>query len=259
MSVNGDLREMAVLACSTSSRQARHVLAGRGSARQGAAGRAWRGRAWYGEAGRGRRGRARYGRAWLGEAGEACGARPGMAWHGVVRRGEVTNNKEANVTYQWARGSVHTVDAETAGGALEAISKRYGFVLPETVVAESRPENAPLHDEFEWDDSTAANAYREDQARGIIRHITIRIEKDDTPHDVRAFVHVLARGQTAEDDREPVYIRTLDALKDADYRAQVLERAMREIDGWRRRYADYSELALIFQQIDTVRRELIAV
>lgn len=45
---------------------------------------------------------------------------------------------------------------------------------PDDIVAAATPENHPLHDDFEWNDGAAAHAWRLNQARSIIRTVTIQ-------------------------------------------------------------------------------------
>lgn len=52
---------------------------------------------------------------------------------------------------------------------LVRIYERDGGVRASVVVRESRPKKAPLHDEFEWDNDVAAENYRLNQARALIR------------------------------------------------------------------------------------------
>lgn len=64
--------------------------------------------------------------------------------------------------------------------ALEAIRlSKDGVLRPEDVVREARREDHPLHGEFEWDDSKAAESYRIDQARTLIRsvRVTVTVER----------------------------------------------------------------------------------
>jgi hypothetical protein len=58
------------------------------------------------------------------------------------------------------------------------IYERNGELHPELVVEESTPEDAPLHDRFEWDDGLAAQAYRLGQASDMIRSVKIRFSHD---------------------------------------------------------------------------------
>lgn len=66
---------------------------------------------------------------------------------------------------------------------LEKIAKLHGGSLtPDAVVTDARDVKSPLHDQFEWDDETAAHQHRLDQARGLIR--TMRVEVTVTSRDL---------------------------------------------------------------------------
>ncbi len=80
------------------------------------------------------------------------------------------------------------VDAETIAGELTRIYQRDHRITASSVVAESQPEDAPLHPAFEWDDSEAAKQYRLSQARNIIKAPVVVIEGD--AHHEPLFVHV---------------------------------------------------------------------
>ena len=69
--------------------------------------------------------------------------------------------------YQWKAGAVVKASAEDAGAQCEALS-RAGKLTPAALVDLNRPEDAPLHNAFEWRDDVAAEKYRESQARYII-------------------------------------------------------------------------------------------
>ncbi len=171
--------------------------------------------------------------------------------------------------YRWKPGSVHVVDAELAGRALEEIAGRHGVLTPRLLVEESKPVDAPLHPEFEWDDAVAAERYREEQARYIIRSVIVSVpEREDA--FVRAFVSVVppeagdaeaeggaVAGAVEEAGRQrpvSVYVRTVDALADPRLRRQVVERALAELDVWRRRYAELAELARLFEAVQEARQ-----
>lgn len=53
---------------------------------------------------------------------------------------------------------------------------RAGRLTPDQVVADARKPTSPLHDEFEWDDSKAAQKYRLEQARGLIASVEVQIQ-----------------------------------------------------------------------------------
>lgn len=151
-------------------------------------------------------------------------------------------------TYLWKPGSHHCIDAQVAGDELERIRTRYNGRLDASNVVEcSRNPSAPLHPAFEWNDEVAADAYRVEQAKYLIRSITIEIPKrDGSEASVRAFVSVVR-------DEDRSYTSTAHALSDIELRQQVLDQAWRELEAWRQRHAELTELAEIFSVIDQAR------
>lgn len=159
--------------------------------------------------------------------------------------------------YKWKRGSVHNVDAEVAGEALKRMADKHGRLTPRLVVDESRPKKAPLHDEFEWNDSVAAEMYRENQARYVMRTITVDIVGREEKPPIRMFVNILPEPETETDvEPERCYVQTVEALQRPDWRQQVLERALKELEAWRQRYEDLEELAVVFASMDVVKENL---
>jgi len=73
---------------------------------------------------------------------------------------------------------------------LEGIYRDHGKLTPHLVVEEARPIDSPLHSRFEWDDAVAAEAYRIDQARELIRSVRITYASGIENHHVRAFLSV---------------------------------------------------------------------
>lgn len=81
------------------------------------------------------------------------------------------------VRHEWARGTrIHT-DANVAAKHLEELRDEEGRLTLRSVVDANRDERAPLHHEFEWDDTLAADAYRITQAGHIVRSIR-RVQVD---------------------------------------------------------------------------------
>ena len=93
--------------------------------------------------------------------------------------------------YSWKFDKLYPVDANVAGEELQRIYAEHGKVEPEDVVEESKPYDAPLHNCFEWNNDVAADKYRIEQARNIIRSIRVEVTTE-TGHDVeiRAFESV---------------------------------------------------------------------
>lgn len=140
------------------------------------------------------------------------------------------------------------IEAQAAGEELERIRTfNNGRLESRMVVEAARPEDSPLHPAFEWDDVKAAEAWRVEQARHLIRVIEVVVEKADGGHaPTRAFVSVVR-------DTDRSYTSTAHALTDLDLRRQVLDSAWQELEAWRRRHAELIEFAKIFADIDEAR------
>jgi len=87
----------------------------------------------------------------------------------------------------------------------------------------------------------------ETEAGYLIRSVVaIQSDEPESPA-TSAFVSVVTR---AQGERE--YLPTVAAMKDEDYRQQVLAEALNDFVALRRRYRDLHELALVFAAIDAV-------
>lgn len=99
--------------------------------------------------------------------------------------------------YKFRPGSnVRGVDAQAAGEELERIHRQRGVIDAAAVVDESRPETAPLHPAFEWDDQVAAEQHRRWQARQIIRSVEVVIQTDGKPEQQPVYVHCPAPSES---------------------------------------------------------------
>lgn len=131
---------------------------------------------------------------------------------------------------------------------LQRIAEAHGGMLrPADVVAAAEPDDSPLHDHFEWDDSKAGAAYRLWQARTLIRvSVTYTPVSPGKQVAHRVFVSL-----TPDRDIDGGGYRVVtDVLSDADLRAQMLADAKREMLAWRRKYQTLHELAEVFAAID---------
>jgi tRNA A37 N6-isopentenylltransferase MiaA len=71
--------------------------------------------------------------------------------------------------------TVGDLTPQIIGETLADIEDRHGIIDPHTVVEESKPDDAPLHPVFEWRDDVAAEKWRTDQARRIVRSVEVVI------------------------------------------------------------------------------------
>jgi hypothetical protein len=80
---------------------------------------------------------------------------------------------------------------------IKKLESRSGKLTPLQVLEAARPEESPLHDFFEWDDSAAAEAYRIDQARELIRRVRIEVTYEETT--IRTVQYVRDNTRKAEE------------------------------------------------------------
>lgn len=137
-------------------------------------------------------------------------------------------------------------ELEIVRDELEAIRRRDGRITPRRVVERARSKKNPLHKHFDWDDASAAEKHRIDQARSLIHRVKVRYER--VPEPVRGYVSV-----TFEDNKQG-YIGTDEALSDDAFRAQLLEEAFEELRRAERKYGHLQELAEVFKSLRRARR-----
>lgn len=124
-------------------------------------------------------------------------------------------------------------------------AKNDGLLKPEDVVKAARPVDSPLHTRFTWDDSEAANQYRLEQARKLIRTTIQFIEVDGQDQSFRVFCSLTP-------DRENDgggYRETVTVLSDRRYRNQLLADAQDEMKRFELKYARLKELSGVIKEI----------
>lgn len=124
---------------------------------------------------------------------------------------------------------------QVIGEALEKITATAdGKLTPHAVVEAARNQRHPLHKFFEWDDAVAAEAYRVDQAREIIR--IVRVEDADAEDgNVRAFLSISDRSGTS-------YRRVGDVKSSVELQAIILRQAERDLEAFERRYRELKDV-----------------
>ncbi len=113
-----------------------------------------------------------------------------------------------------------------------AIYQRDGKLDAHVLVDEARPIDSPLHYEFEWDDSRAAEEYRINQARDLIRRVKITVVSEQRTVKYRAFLNT---GDGYHD--------TAQVMSSKDLRGAILTRMRADADLFIKRWEQYEELA----------------
>lgn len=136
------------------------------------------------------------------------------------------------------------VQAQTVGEIMEGLEKQ-GELSPRTLLDASREANSPLHEYFDWDDTTAAEKWRLEQARVLIANVRIIRSDDKQEREAlkdRCFVP--ATGQKG------VYVHMDTALHKDEYRKRLLEQARRDSEIYIAKYRRIEELAMVVQEME---------
>jgi hypothetical protein len=135
------------------------------------------------------------------------------------------------------------VNPQDAGEEIEKIIKKYGSCKPEDVVEVARDENNPLHNVFDWDDTSAANKYRLHIARILIGSITVTYKYHES---VRANYSVKFIDSTDKENR--AYVSIEEAVK-PDYELQFRKEACNYLKVFCKRYESFDYLQTEVQNV----------
>lgn len=156
----------------------------------------------------------------------------------------------AAYSYEYKVPGLVKAPAQAVGELFERLEQTEEGLTPATVLEASRDENALLHGEFEWQDDVAAEKYRLDQARFIIRNLTVITKTTDQEEREngkdRAFV--------VTPDRNSRYVAITHAMSNEKWKAFLLEQAKRDMEDFTRKYRRLSELALVISAIDETKQ-----
>lgn len=136
--------------------------------------------------------------------------------------------------------------------------KKGGKLTPKELVEAARDVDSPLHNEFEWNDTKAAQKYREWQARYIISSIELEITNvpnepteveleitDSKPSSVK-FYHSLDNDGTG-------YENVFTISEDEEKTKRLLENCKKDIGSFRVKYDTLrSTLPRLFEAMDEV-------
>lgn len=157
----------------------------------------------------------------------------------------------AQIKYQFREPltlkNANKADAQRVGEALAKVADANGGQLkPDAVVREAEQPRHYLHKFFEWDNKAAAEKYRLDQARHLIRCIDI-VRDDDDEEPKPAFISIADKGTS--------YRKLGEVLDSAHLQARALEQAERDFEAYERRLAVFKDIcAAIRDARDVIRR-----
>ncbi len=159
------------------------------------------------------------------------------------------------IRYEWRDKVVAILNAKQADPQVigeelaRLMAANDGNLKPEAVHEAAKNRRSPLHRHFEWDDAKAADAYRVDQARGIIRLIKA-VEITDGGRELYAgpaFVSIY-------DGRRRTYKAIGEVVTNTRLQLLVMQQAIRDLEAWEKRYGEFEEIC----QLVRVARERLA-
>lgn len=115
-----------------------------------------------------------------------------------------------------------------------------GILRPEDVVSEARNNQSPLHDYFDWNNTSAAHAYRLEQARRLIR-VTVTV-LPNTNSTERVWVNL----KSERKDEDGGYRTLVSVLSHKELRSQLLNQAVEDMEYFAEKYQRLEELSEVF-------------
>ena len=115
-------------------------------------------------------------------------------------------------------------------------------ITPQEILEKARDEDSELHKCFEWNDSIAAEKYRLEQARNILRMLVYEGKsKEEKP------LRLYMKTETTHE-----YQPTKQFLIQQDEYQGLLKRALAELEAFKRKYRTLTELDSIFEAMETI-------
>lgn len=145
-------------------------------------------------------------------------------------------------------------DSRVIASELKRIQREQSVITPKTVVSIAANKKSPLHKYFEWEDTIAAERYREWQARQLIASVYIVDGNDENAVPLRAFVALRPEEDETDDFMaERGYVSTPSIAGKQSYQLQVLAYARAQLTGWRNRFGAYREFFGVVKEIDKIK------
>lgn len=150
--------------------------------------------------------------------------------------------KEGPLTIKAAKDA----NPQRIGEALAVVTEADGGELtPKSVVEAARDPGNALHPHFEWDDSIAAEKFRHDQARDLIRCISVESEGNTEPEP--AYLSITGKGG--------VSYRTVQEIRSSpDLQDRLLSAAERDLEAFTVRYRVLKEICAVVETAKKIVR-----
>ncbi|MDI6026721.1 hypothetical protein QBK99_11015 [Corticibacterium sp. UT-5YL-CI-8] len=148
--------------------------------------------------------------------------------------------KDGPITIRGAKDA----DPQLIGEALASLSDAAGGELtPSAVVESAREPESPLHGHFDWNDAEAAEKWRVEQARTLIRCIRVD-EVGSNQEPAPAFISISDTGGVS-------YRSVAEVRSSSDLQGKLLAAAERDLQAFTVRYRMLKDICAI---VETARK-----
>lgn len=148
-----------------------------------------------------------------------------------------------NGKYIWRKGVNLYPNVDAQKVADEILTKVGEQFEPKDIVDMARDENTESHKCFEWRDDVAAEKYRIQQARTVVRNLVfVKPAEAKNPRQELSFAYRTRESQSYETTR---FI-----FRSEDGRQRLLMTALAELNAFQKKYAFLEELVGVFNAIN---------
>jgi len=158
-------------------------------------------------------------------------------------------------TYSWKYNI--PANAQRVGSELEAIYEEHGKLTPPLIVEDARNDERETHKLIEWDEATAAEKYRLEQARYIMRNIIVvqSTPNLEEPKEEQKIIKFRAFENVETEEQERYFMPMQVAVSREDTRNYMLKQAMMALQSFRQKYGMITDLAAVIDAIDALEQQ----
>jgi len=121
---------------------------------------------------------------------------------------------------------------------------------PQQIVDRARDESTELHKCFEWDDTVAAEKFRCEQARSIIKMLVVHQPEKEDGDGVPIVTRVIVSTNEHNNHYTPIQV----VVRNEDAYQKLLRTALEELEAFRKKYRNLSELESVIDSIEELLR-----
>ena len=155
----------------------------------------------------------------------------------------------------WKFENKYKANAEEAYAEIKSLE----VITPQNVVDLARNEDSVIHNDFEWDDSIAGEKFRCIQAKDMIRSFILVKEEPKTNPDDKNIVYEIPELYPVEHlralhttSKPHEYAPVEYFVENQDEYRILLNRAIAELEAFKRKYSMIAELEDVFNAINNL-------